>query len=338
MFRNGVVGAVTATQPLFAGGQIVNGNRLARTGVEVSRLQQQITNDEAIIATEHYYWQLVALKGKIGTLNAAEAMLNRLLADVKSAVDAGVTTRNDLIRVELERNRLAANRSQLENGIRILKLAFGQHIGIADASFDVETPDFEDIFLSYTLPNDTASMQNRPEYRLLEKGVEAAVLQKKMEIGKHLPSVAIGGTYSYSNFDPRKVTEMEKSMGLAFATVSIPLSGWWGGSHAIKKRNLELQAARNTRDETASLLLVQMQKTASELDEAYRQVILARDAIALAAENLRMSETSYTAGVSILSDLLDAQMLVQQSNDKYSEAATDYYMKYAEYKVMYGVK
>jgi outer membrane protein TolC len=180
------------------------------------------------------------------------------------------------------------------------------------------------------------SLQNRPEYRLLEKSVDVAKLQVKMETGKNLPTLAIGAGYNYVNFDNGKPTEMEKKLGLTFATVSVPLSGWWGGSHAIKKKKLELQAAENTRRENAELLLIQMRQLAAELGEAYQQVTLAQKSISVAEENVRMSDDHYKAGISILSDLLDAQNLLQQSRDRYVEAATGYYVKLVEYRQATG--
>jgi hypothetical protein len=48
--------------------------------------------------------------------------------------------------------------------------------------------------------------------------------------------------------------------------------------------------------------------------------------------DLKLSiEDSYREGVSILSDLLDAQNLVQHSHDQYTEAVAGYYLKRAEY-------
>ncbi|MDR3339034.1 MAG: TolC family protein, partial [Candidatus Symbiothrix sp.] len=131
-------------------------------------------------------------------------------------------------------------------------------------------------------------------------------------------------------------TEMKRNFGMALATVSVPLSGWWGGSHAIKKKRLELQAAENTRKENADLLLLQMQRLADERNEAYGQVGIAQKSISVAEENARLSENSYNAGISILSDLLDAQNLLQQSRDQYTEAATEYYLKLAEWKKAMG--
>jgi outer membrane protein TolC len=332
MFRNGIIGGVTATQPLFAGGQIINGNRLARAGVEASKFQQQMTDNEALLTTERYFWQLVSLNEKIKTVAEAETMLQRVHSDVHVAVDAGLADRNDILRVELEQNRITGSRLKLENGIRMLKMAFAQHIGVAIDSFAVALPDFTDIAPPDAAADHNLSLQNRPEYRLLEKSVDVAKLQVRMETGKNLPTIAVGAGCSYINFDNGKLTEMEMKPGVAFATVSIPISGWWGGAHAIKKKKLELRAAENTRRDNAELLLIQMRQLAAELDEAYRQVTLARKSIAVAEENVRMSEDHHKAGVSILSDLLDARNLLQQSRDQYVEAAAEYCMKSAEYR------
>jgi outer membrane protein TolC len=342
MFKNGIIGSVVAVQPIFAGGQLVNGNRLAQKGVEVSKLQQQMVSDETLLTTESYYWQLVSLKEKTKTIANAETMLARVQSDVKAAVEAGLTTRNDLTRVELEQNRLTSNRLKLDNAVKMLKNAFGLHIGVAADSFDIQQPDFGSIALPLAAAaSDSIALQSRPEYQLLQKGVEAAQLQVKMEVGKNLPTIAIGAGYTYLNIgnyvqgnDQRNA--MEKNMGIALATVSVPISGWWGGSHAIKKRKLELRAAENTRAETADLLRLQMQRLADELSEAYEQVSIAQKSIAVASDNAQLCENTYNAGVSILSDLLDAQNLLQQSRDQHTEAATRYFLKLAEYRQATG--
>jgi outer membrane protein TolC len=333
--KNGLIGGLMITQPLFAGGQIVNGNRLAKAGIEASKLQQQMTADEIALETERYFWQLVAMKEKMKTIAEADTMLKRIRSDVGVAVEAGLVTRNDLLRVELEQNRLAANRLKLENGLRVLKMAFAQHIGLASDGFDIAPPVLDDLAAPVVeTPHFESALRQRPEYLLLDKSVDVAALQVKMDAGKNLPTVAVGAGYNYFNFGG--ATAMKRDFGMAFATVSIPLSDWWGGSHAVKRRKLELRAAENTRHENADLLLLQMRRAADELNEAYQQTLLAQKSIAVAKENVRMSEDHYKAGVSILSDLLDAQNLLQQSRDQYAETVAIYCVKKAEYKRAMG--
>jgi outer membrane protein TolC len=287
-----------------------------------------MTENEVLLTTERYFWQLVSLKEKMKTIENSETMLNRILSDVKVSVDAGLTTRNDLLRVELEQNKLQSGKLKAENGLQILKTAFAQHIGLETVTFDIETPEF----VIPAFAGMMGEVENRPEYKLLDKSVEAARLQRDMEVGKYLPTVAIGAGYDWVKMDARRNTVMNKNVGFALATVVIPISDWWGGSHAIKRKKLEYQTAQNTRQEKADLLRLQMQQINNELNEAYQQILLAQKSITSAEENLHISQDNYNAGVTILSDLLDAQNLLQQSNDQYTEAVTECYLKMAEYK------
>ena len=72
ILKNGRVGSVTAMQPVFAGGQIANGNRLAKLGVEVSRLKKEQTEKEITLTVEQYFWQVVALQEKLKKLDNQE--------------------------------------------------------------------------------------------------------------------------------------------------------------------------------------------------------------------------------------------------------------------------
>ena len=60
MLKKGVIGTVSAVQPVFAGGQIINGNKLAKVGEDVSRLQLQLSEHEVEKQTEKYYPSLLA--------------------------------------------------------------------------------------------------------------------------------------------------------------------------------------------------------------------------------------------------------------------------------------
>ena len=333
MMENGMILGVMAAQPIFAGGQIINGNRLAKAGVEVKQLQKQITENEVLLQTESYFWQLVSLKEKMKTIENSEALLARILSDVKVAVSAGLTTSNDLLRIELEQNKLESGKLKVENGLMMLKMALGQTIGVPAESFDIQQPIFGEI-APYFLQNGNSAVEHRLEYKLLEKSVEVARLQRDMEIGKNLPTVAIGASYNYMKFDMSKQNGMKNDFGMVFANVSIPITDWWGGSHAIKRKKIELLQAENTKQETTELLLQQMQNVLNGLNEAYKQVLLANKSILSAEKNLKISQDNYNAGVITLSDLLEAQNLLQQSRDQHTEAATMYFVKLAEHRQM----
>ena len=330
MMKNGTIGALTAVQPVFAGGQIINGNKLAKVGEEVSRLQLQLSENEVEKTAEQYFWQLASLQEKMKTVEAVDTLLAGIHKDVDVAVRAGLAMRNDLLQVQLRQNDIQSQRLKLQNGISIVRLLLSQYCGLRDTSFVITyQSDVPSALLSRQDHNQ--ALLGTAEYQLLGKQVEAANLQKKLAVGQNLPSVAVGAGYNYHN-----LLDNNHTFGMVFATVSVPISDWWGGSHAIKRRKIEYQQAQEQLEDNAELLKIRMQNAWNGVEESYQQLQLAKRSIEQAEENLRLNRDYYRAGTSRMSDLLEAQLLYQQTRDKHTDAYADYQNKLLEYKHAIG--
>lgn len=324
---NGVMGAVTATQPVLAGGQIVNSNKLAKVGYEVSGYQAELTRDEVVLTTEEYYWQYIGLQEKLRTVNMVEQLLASTYKDVDLYVKAGVTNRSDLMKVQLKVNSVKSTRLEIENGLSIIKMLLGQYIGMGIDDFAIAPDSLSKLLAPQNYKVDHQQvLPNTSSYRLLTSNVEAAKLQKRLAVGKNLPAIGVGASYSYDNW-----LDNDHRLGMVFASVSVPISDWWGGSHAIKKQKFALRIAELEKEDSSQLLLIRMQKCWNDLTEAYSQVALAKESIATAEENLRLNNDYYKAGTTTLTDLLDAQTSLQEARDRYTDSYTDYMVKLTLY-------
>lgn len=143
---------------------------------------------------------------------------------------------------------------------------------------------------------------------------------------ENLPPIMV-----YHNFLPE-----DQRFWVGFATVTVPLTGWWGGSHAIKKEKLQVKNTENQLADQGELLVIRMKNAWNGVNEAYEQMKIARLSIEQSTENLRLNTDYYKAGTCTMSDLLDAQTLFQQSCDKYVESYTDYELKKREYLQVTG--
>lgn len=333
MVDKGVVAGVTAVQPVYVGGQIVNGNKLAKVGIEVSKIQRHVTKNTVEQTAEQYYWQIVSLKEKQKTLGVISEMLAKIEQDVSLAVRAGVAMRNDLLQVQLKQNEVESNRLKLDNGLRLARMVLAQYIGAGD-SVDVSAAIAPTILPPYPMlkVDHAASLLLTSEYQLLQKNVEAATLQRKMEQGKRLPSMAVGVGYNYYNIGGG----MDNNFGTVFASVSVPISQWWGGTHAVKRKRLAEDAARQQMTDNARLLQIRMQKNWNDVDDAYKQLILAKKGIEQSEENLRLNRNFYQAGTVTMSNLLDAQQQYQQCCDRYTDAYATFQIKKLEYEQSVG--
>jgi multidrug efflux pump subunit AcrB/outer membrane protein TolC len=318
--------SVSATLPIYAGGQIRNGNKLAAIGEEVSRKQQSLTTTDVLVRTEQLYWTIVSLNEKLKTLDSYRALLDTLNRDVSNYTKAGLAQKNDLLKVQLKQNELQSNRLKLENGISLTKMALCQHIGISyDSTLLItDEPTVTTLFSESSSVNE--AITNRSEYQMLNKATEAEKLQLKMTRGELMPQLAFGGMAAYVDVANSSVTQK-----FAFASLSIPISDWWGGSHKIKQHQIQIEKAQNKLSETSELLALQIEQASNELRESFDQIQLAKKSVEQARENLKVTDDNYRSGNISISDLLEAQALFQSSNDNLTNSRCNYQIVLAKY-------
>ncbi len=336
--NSGYSASLQVMQPLYAGGQIRTGNKLAELNQDVVKLQMQLKEKDVVQQVTDCYWQIATVKYNLLTLDAADAQMAEAMKTVSVYVDAGITSRNDLLKVSLRQHELESDRLRLDNAHHVLRLLLAQMVGMAGEDVDIDPGEMEpqqpaDLFV---LSSDAVA--SRVEMQLAEKNVEAQQMQVKMERGKNLPSVAVGVVGLQSGLGGLSKTvrdyyDEDRTNGLVLGTVSVPISDWWSGSHAIKRQKLKVQQARNDAEEAREQLQIDIESAWSDLTEAYDQIGVARKSVEQAQENLRMVSDQYRAGTIALSDLLDAETLNRQARTQLASALATYQTKRCAYEL-----
>ncbi|MCK9617089.1 MAG: TolC family protein [Lentimicrobiaceae bacterium] len=325
-------GIVSAVQPLYAGGRISNGNKLASLGIEVSNEKSVMNKNEVLLKTEEQYWLIVSLNEKMNTINSYEKLLDTLYKEVNNAFQNGLITHNDLLKVKLKQSEVKMNKLKLDNGRHLALMAFCQYIGIkydsllllTDSAVNTSKP--MDVFVDHH-----QALTNRVEYQLLQKSMEAETFQTKLKRGEYLPELAVGAGAMYLGMD-----EKDNNNAFVMASLKIPVSDWWEASHSLKERKIKEKIAKNNADNTSELLIVQMQKAWNDLQEADKEIAVAEETVAQAEENLKLNNDSYKSGMVNVSDLLEAQALLQKVKDQLTDVRTNYQNKLVAYMQVTG--
>ena len=317
--KHGTLASIIAMQPVFAGGRIINANKLATVQTQVKELMLEQNADEVAQTTEVYYNQLLALYEQEKTLDAADKQLENILKDANNAYEAGVSNKNDVLSVKLKQNEMAVNRLKLNNGISLCKMVLAQYIGKQgeeidiDRSLTTELPDPRQLSV-----NHNSALEQRTEMRLLDKKVEANRLLTRVKRGEMMPTLAIGVAGMYHD-----LTNKGRTNVIGLATLSVPISNWWG-NRGLKRQKIAEQIAVEEKEDSRQLMLIQMQNAYNNLETAYKQIQLAKLSMEQAAENLRLNQDFYEAGTGTMSNLLDAQTQDQKARNQYSEAVVAY--------------
>ena len=166
---------------------------------------------------------------------------------------------------------------------------------------------------------------------MLNKAVDAEILQKKMARGEYLPQLALGVGGLYLD-----IMEDSNGYGIAFATLSIPISNWWGGSYKLQENDIKIKIAQNNLDEKSELLQVQIFKAYMELTESYKQIDIANTSLEQSVEYEQEVKNNFDAGISSTSDLLEARAQTQKAKDDQIDVKSQYRIKLANYLLVVG--
>ena len=307
-------------QPIFAGGRIINGNRLASLGVDAAELQAQAKMRDVLENIESSYYLVTGLQQKVATLEAALALIDSLDRTVQVALANGLVTNADALQVQLKRNEMLANKQQLTSGIRLSKRLLCRQIGI-DYNDDIifeeptETIPPPALFLYKTVADSL-----RPEMQLLELNVKAEKLKKLMTIGESLPQIALVGITYYGNI----IKKDASSNGIVLLSLQVPLTGWWETSHKIHQHNIAIEEAQIKQDNLSKMMSLEEEKAYSDMMDAYVLMKSDSSALEVAQENYRLANLNYGAGNATLSEVLQAHALLLQAENAITDRKTTY--------------
>ena len=322
LMKKGASGAVVAAQPLYTGGRIITGNKLAKLGVEAAELQADMKIRDVMENIESSYYLVVGLQEKVATVTAALSLIDSLDRTVQSALDNGLVTRADALQVQLKRNEMLANQQQLASGIRLAKRLLCYQIGI-DYSDDVvfADPSFAPPAL---LPFTYSGMCDtlRPEARLLQLNVDAEKLSKRLTLGEVLPQLTLIGSGYYGNIIKTNATA--NAVGLL--SLSVPLTAWWETSHKLRQHNIRIQEAQLQQDYYNKMMSLEEEKAYSDMVDAYMLIKSDSTALDVATENYRLANLNYSAGTGMLFEVLQAHALLLQAQNAITDRRTTYVM------------
>ena len=325
--QNGVVLNAMVTEPIYAGGRIRNGNKLAKLGIEAAETQTKMKEDEVRLQTETLYWQIIALEEKNATLDYLDQLLDTLDKDLGGAIEAGLAMPTDQYKLRVKQNESQLNRKKLTDSITLLKMALAQYIGA----------DWRDMVLTDTLGLEvqpaiwfqpaSEAVANRSESHLLDLSLKAEDLKKKMTLGATLPSLLVGGSANYHT-----ILENTKPNAMVFAMLQIPITDWHKTSFKLKKHDLDAEKAENTRRDLTEKMEMQTNQAWFNLEQSWLRISMAQAALKDAEANLKITQDYYDAGLVALSDVLEAQTLLKQSRDELTDSRVAYRINLVTYR------
>jgi len=305
-----VVAHVGVTQPIYVGGRLIQMYKIAKSTENIAKIRSEAKREDVIFAVDEAYWRVVSVSKKKALAEQYYDLLCKLEGDVKNALDEGLVTQSDLLKVTTKRGDAEVKRLQAENGLTLSNMALAQVCGLPLGTVFVLD---ESGLKETTLPTDSmdteVAVAGRSEIQLLEEAEKIAKSNAKLAAAGLQPNIVASAGYIYTNpnVDNGFSSNWDgKGFFTAGVVVNIPIAHaddilrYKAAKHAAKAVTLKTE-------ETRELLSLQMTQANQKLTEAQQKIALARLTENNAAEVLRMAQESFDAGMITASELMQAQ-------------------------------
>ena len=295
---------------VFTWGKTANSFRQAQAAMRASEHRLTSTrHDVALRAVEAFYGVIVADEA-VTVADRAREQSNSRLGIVQKRLDAGVATRLDLLRAQVGMANANAQLIRANNGAELSRRSFALAVGL-DPSSDVAV----DGPLEF-VPADgsleslmTVAMEQRSELMELREDEIATDMLARVAKAGNKPNVALTGTYTWNDTE-KQDPQRTWSVG---AGVSFPVfDGFATRGRRQQAESAQRQVALGAESLRRAIRL-QVQQAYLDYHAANAVLDAQREAVAQAAEALRIANLSFENGLITSVEVADAELANTQT-------------------------
>ena len=323
---------VTATLPIYAGGQISGTQAGARAQVAQAKADRDIAIDDALVQlVQAYYGQQLAERA-LGIRRDVLDGLERHVADAVKLEQARFISRAQRLQAEVARDDAARDYAQAISDLATANAALAGILRAPAGVRPISPLGVDSRPLAPLATFKAAALDTHPQLarlRALEDQAEAGV---KIQQSKLRPTIYGFGQY---NFDRRNslLTDPDWSIGVGLKYKLISGAG----------RQQQVEAARATVEqadaglrEARTQLDIGVTKAWNDVEAARKRFLLLDSALVSADENVRLQTLSYREQQATSLDVVDAQLGRGRARIQRAQAANDYVQELARLLSMSG--
>jgi outer membrane protein len=321
----------TMTLPIFTGGRIAQGIEAARYGLQGSvRDEVKTSLDVKMNVTEAYAGVLRAIRW-VEVAESNVASLYAYVKDVANFYEHGMITKNELLASKVSLADASQRLIQARNNLEIARAAYNRYLG-RPIDQEVKIDDISAGPVQINLEALTSqALSKRPELASFSEQEQSVRHQAASVRASACPQIALSSGYSYQQ------NRYQVHEDLWSATLGLKWEIFDGGivKHNANALLRKAEAIGKLREDTASLIALQVRKASLDVEETLKRIDVVKEAITQADENLRVTKDRYREGVGTNTEVLDAETLRVRSYTNYYNAVYDAVI--AKFRLKYAV-
>lgn len=301
---------LTVTQPVYTGGAITNGIRMAELKSTAARYAEELRRDDLRLTLTGYYLDLYKYDNLLRVVDANITSARKVLADMQARYSQGTALRNDITRYELLVSNLELQKTKISNTIDILNHNLVETAGLPSGTTVI--PD--SAILDRAMPAQTeadwqqAARLGSPALALSRTGQDIQGAAEALTRAERLPKIGIQAGWTMDGPITVEVPPVNRNLSYWWAGVSVSysLSSLYKTNRKLTAARLAVEKARQETEAAEQGTALAVRSAYIRYREAYDDLATSTKSVELAHSNYKVIATRFDEGMALITDMLDA--------------------------------
>jgi outer membrane protein len=319
---------LSVSQPVFAGFKIRYTKVMERYLTEAAKYDTTTAKNKVLLnaaSALYQYYEILQTKALVEK-NLKQAQ--QRVAEFKNLEAQSLLPRNDRLKAELQVNNIELTRTDISNNLALAEYTLNILLGLPDNTI-IEL----DTLTMFKEPTVTTwedylqkGIENRSDLKAAQYQLKASEANIRVAKSSHYPSFGLNAGY-FNAYIPNVLTmtnALNGGFGLQYNITSLFSRSVIQHAKAKQQQAAlsELIAGDNAR--------IEIKKNFLNYQKAQEKIRISKQAIEQAQENYLITKNKYNAGLVILSDYLEADVILLQTQINYASARSESMIAYYE--------
>lgn len=302
--------AINLSQPVYTGGAITSGIRLAEEKLTASRLATELCRDNIRLRLAGFYLDIYKYSNLRRVVDNNIVQARQVLEQIRRRHEQGMALLNDITRYELLVSNFELQLIKIDNLLSILNSDLVALAGLPEGT--VIQPD--SLILQKSLPSTgeaewkQEAATHSPALALARSKVEISRRAEALTRAERLPKVALQAGWSFDGPILVEVPPINRNLSYWFVGVGLSynLSSLYKTNKSLARSRAATAVAVDELSATAENTDLAVHADYIKYLEAYPELQTQQKSLELAERNYSTVFTRFSSGMALITDMLDA--------------------------------
>ena len=329
---------INIEQPLYTGGAITGAIEMAELKSIGSQFATDLQRDNIRFQLTGFYVDIYKYSNLRTVVEHNLDAAYKVLGEMKARFQQGIALQNDITRYELLISNLELQLVRIDNTLKI----FNSNL-VTISGLPMETVIVPDsTILAKSLPaasetewNDRA-IGNSPQLKLARNYIDISQKAEQLSRSDYLPKIGLQAGWTIDGPILVEVPPINRNLSYWWIGLGVTynLSSLYKNNHVMQKRKAESLLALEQYDATLENVNMTVRADYIKYLEAFEELKTQEKSVELAQKNYRITSTRYSAGMALITDMLDAANSLLEAEQQLVNSRIN--IIYSYYKLLFS--